>query len=210
MPVVSFLVQKGKCRYCNAAIPLRYLTVELAGGAVAVAAVLIWGISISALLAAFFLWALIALAAIDADTGYLPDAITLPLIVIGLLANIGDRFTPMTDALIGAAAGYLVFRGIGEIFKLLRGVEGLGQGDAKLLAAIGAWGGWVILPVTVFFAAIIALIGVLLARLAGKTVSREMEIPFGPALTLAGGLVFSMTGAGIDVFLLLAPAPIGP
>ncbi len=205
IPLASFVFRGGKCRYCKAPISVRYPIIELAGAGAAVAAVALWGPSLSALLAAVFLWALIALAAIDAETGYLPDAITLPLILIGIIANIGDRFAPLQDALIGAAAGYLSFRLIGMIFKRLRGVDGLGQGDAKLLAALGAWGGWALLPVTVFLAALLALVGVIFAVVLGKSVDRDTEVPFGPALVVAGGLAFMLTGAGVDVAAIFAP-----
>ncbi len=159
---------------------------------------MLFGIGFSAVLAAILFWGLIALTAIDWETGYLPDAITLPLIAMGLIANIGDRFASFPDALIGAAAGYGAFRLIAWGFERLRGIEGLGQGDAKLLAAIGAWAGWTALAPTVFVAALLGLAGVAIAHLHGHKMAAQTPIAFGPALAAAGAIVFTVfTSSGV-------------
>lgn len=194
VPLASFIAQKGKCRSCGARIALRYPAVELLGGAVALASGLAFGLSWAALATAIFGWALLALAFIDLETGYLPDAITLPLIAGGLIANAFNLIAPLSDAAIGAAAGYIAFRIVGALYQSVRKRDGLGQGDAKLLAAIGAWGGWAILPAVVFTGAIATLAAVALSRARGKDAPMDQPIAFGPGLCVAGFAV-----------LLLAP-----
>lgn len=189
VPVLSYLALRGKCAVCRSPIPQRYPAVEVLGGLAALSAYLLFGVSVTALLAAAFFWFLIALAAIDLETGFLPDALTLPLLIIGLGANAATLFTTLSNALIGAVAGYVVFRLIGEAFFRLRKLEGLGQGDAKLLAAIGAWLGWQALAPTVLIAALTALVGLLIVKLTGKAVTNETPIPFGPTLAMAGAVL---------------------
>ncbi len=186
IPIVSYALQGGRCAACNAKIPIRYPLVELGGVVIAALAAGIFGFGLTALLAAVFGWTLLALAVIDWETGYLPDWLTLPLVGLGLLANLGGRFVPIADALIGAAAGYLVFRFIGVLFRRLRNYEGLGQGDAKLLAAVGAWSGWAVLPAVVLAASLSTLIGVAFARLLNRSIDSKTEIPFGPGLCAGG------------------------
>lgn len=188
IPVISFVFLGGKCGQCGAAIPVRYLLVELAGVIAAVTAFLLFGLSFEAVSVSVFFWLLIGLAVIDWETGYLPDALTFTLIFSGLSVNMIDALAPLPDALIGAAAGYVSFRLIGAIFYRLRGIEGLGQGDAKLLAGLGAWLGGTLLPVIVFTAALLGIGAVIIQRLRGKDISRETAIAFGPALAAAGAL----------------------
>ncbi|WDI31255.1 A24 family peptidase [Hyphococcus flavus] len=197
IPLLGFAVLRGKCATCASRIPIRYPLVELMGGLAGIIAVAIFGFSTTALLAALFFWFLIALSFIDFETGYLPDALTIPLIILGLAANVIDLFTSFPNALIGAAVGYLVFRLIGAAFHRLRGLEGLGQGDAKLLAALGAWLGWLALAPIVFTAAILALGAVGALRLSGKKIAGDTPIPFGPALGAAGAL--AMVANGLDL-----------
>jgi leader peptidase (prepilin peptidase)/N-methyltransferase len=180
VPIVSYLLLKGRCRRCRAPIPWRYPAVEALGGLVAAASLLAFGIGWPALFAAAFGMALVALAFIDLETGYLPDALTLPLAAAGLAANAFGLFATFADAAIGTAAGYLAFRAVGLLFEKIRGEEGLGEGDAKLLAAIGAWGGWAALPFVVFAAAA-ATLAVALARR-----KPAGPIAFGPGLCAAG------------------------
>jgi leader peptidase (prepilin peptidase)/N-methyltransferase len=194
VPIASYFALAGKCSACGASIALRYPIVESASGALAVVALAVFGLSAGALAAALFLFALLALALIDADTGYLPDAITIPLVVGGLAANAAGLFAPFSDALIGAAAGYAFFALIGLAFRRLRGREGLGEGDAKLLAAIGAWCGFAALPFVVLAAALATLAYVAVFRRGG---SAEDPIAFGPGLCAAGGaalLVLRLAG----------------
>jgi len=191
VPIVSFFIQRGRCLKCGASIALRYPVTEALGGFVAVASVALFGVGWAALAAAVFGWALIALAFIDLETGYLPDAINLPLIAAGMAVNAFGLFVPLSDALIGAGAGFLSFWAIGAAFERLRGKEGLGLGDAKLLAAIGAWGGWMILPSVVLIGAVATLCAILFAQASGKKKSMDDPLPFGPGLCAAGFIAFA-------------------
>lgn len=188
VPVLSYIAQKGRCAACGAVISARYPAVETLGALIAVAAVLAFGASWAALGAAVFGWSLIALAFIDLETGYLPDAITYPLVAAGLSANALGLFTDLQNAAIGAVAGFAAFWLIGAAFEKIRGKEGLGLGDAKLLAAIGAWGGWVILPLVVLIGASATLGAVVIHRMLGNKTAINDPIPFGPGLCAAGFL----------------------
>lgn len=185
-PIASYAALGGKCANCAAPISVRYPIVEFLGGAAALVAYFAFGPSWSAFFAALFFWSLIALAVIDLETGFLPDAITLPLLVIGLAVNIAGIFAPLGSALIGAIGGYAVFWLISYVFKKFRNVDGLGGGDAKLLAALGAWLGWPMLAPLVFVAAILALAGAGLSLIRGASITRSTEIAFGPYLATAG------------------------
>ena len=200
VPLIGYIMLRGKCTDCHGVIPIRYPLIELFGALAAVGAILLFGLSPAAIMAAIFFWFLIALAAIDLETGYLPDALTLPLIVIGLGANWFDLFVTAKDAAIGTVAGYAIFRLIGIAFIRLRDVEGLGQGDAKLLAVIGAWLGWTALAPVVFLGAVIALIGVAIGAARGTNVAKDTPIPFGPALAVAA--MAMMVARGLNLPLL--------
>ena len=191
VPLAGFLLTGGKCAACGAPISKRYPIVELLGAAAGLGAVALFGPSFAALAAAALLWSLIALAVIDLETGFLPDAVTLPLALAGVAVNVWGLFATWQAALIGAAVGYGAFWLIAEAFYRLRGMEGLGLGDAKLLAALGAWLGWQALPPVVFIASIIGLAGALAMRLTGARISTHTALPFGPALAAAGALVFA-------------------
>ncbi len=186
IPIVSYALQRGCCAECGARIPVRYPLVEIMGALAAGAAFSLFGLTLAAIFATLFGWFLIALAVIDWEIGYLPNWLTLPLVPLGLIANGFGAFATLSDALIGAVAGYLVFRLIAEAFIRLRGYEGLGQGDAKLLAAIGAWGGWSALPLVIFAASVLTLIAALFLRLAHKNVTPKTALAFGPGLCVAG------------------------
>lgn len=186
IPIVSYLVQRGRCAACGAKISARYPLVESLGALSALISVIAFGLTPAAFFAALFGFALIALAFIDAETGYLPDAITLPLIAIGLAANGFETFVPLRDAVIGAGAGFLIFWAISAAYERLRGKEGLGLGDAKLLAAIGAFGGWMMLPVVVFVAALGTLAALGIGALRGGGMARDQPVAFGPGLCAAG------------------------
>ncbi|MEQ8936594.1 MAG: prepilin peptidase [Amphiplicatus sp.] len=205
-PLIGYLMVRGQCASCGAKIPIRYLLVELLGAGAALCECLLLGCTMPALFAAIFFWCLIALAVIDFETGYLPDAIVLPLIAAGLIANIGDRFVFFIDAAIGAAAGYLVFALVRLAYAAARGREGLGQGDAKLLAAIGAWVGWQGLPAVIFIAAAGSLAVILGIRLGGRRFQVGTALPFGPGLCFGGAAV--LAGSRIDL-TLFADAFIG-
>lgn len=200
VPIAGFAMLGGKCATCRASISLRYPLVELLGAFAAMIAVILFGVSVQAFLAAVFLWLLIALAFIDAETGYLPNALTFPLIALGVIANGFGLFVSWPDALIGAVAGYLAFRLVAEVFQRIRRVEGLGQGDAKLLAAFGAWLGWLALAPIVFVGAVLALMAVGVMRLAGRSVAKDTPIPFGPALAGAGALAMIARGLELPAY----------
>lgn len=185
IPVVSWIALRGKCASCKAPISVRYPAVEVAAGALAV--LLAWRFGYSAALAAALVygWALLALTFIDFDTQLLPDDITLPLLWLGLIANSFGIYTDLRSAVLGAAAGYLVLWAVYWAFRLLAKKEGMGYGDFKLLAAIGAWTGWQVLPAVILVAAGLgAVLGSITLWLAKK--GRETPIPFGPYLALGG------------------------
>ncbi len=210
VPLAGYVALRGKCALCSAPISIRYPIVELLGAAAALGAYLLFGTTVSAFLAAIFFWFLIALAAIDLETGFLPDALTLPLIAIGFAANTAGFFAPLTDVVIGAATGYLVFWVIGALFQRLRGMEGLGQGDAKLLAALAAWLGWQAIAPVVFVAALTALAGIFVMRLAGRETSNTTPIPFGPALAFSGALIMTVAAIAPESSYVAVLLPIFP
>ena len=187
VPVVSWLALRGRCRACKAPISLRYPVVELVAGALAVAAIWQFGAGWKGLAACAFLWTLLALAFIDADTQLLPDDLTLPLLWGGLLANLFGLFVPLASAVVGAIAGYLVLWVVYWLFKLIRGKEGMGYGDFKLLAALGAWLGWPMLPQIVLVSSVLgAAGGILTIVLKGR--DKTVPMPYGPWLAGAGGI----------------------
>ncbi|AOI91140.1 A24 family peptidase [Burkholderia pseudomultivorans] len=185
IPLVSYLLLRGRCRQCGHAIGLRYPFVELAGGVLAAGALATFGPTGTALAVFGLCAALLAMSAIDIRTGYLPDSMTLPLLWAGLALNLADTLTSLRSAVIGAMAGYLFLWSIYWLFKWLRGIEGIGFGDLKLLAALGAWMGWAALPQVVLFAAVTGAIVGLLATWRGR-MRFEEPIPFGPFLAAGG------------------------
>jgi leader peptidase (prepilin peptidase)/N-methyltransferase len=185
IPVVSWLALRGKCAACKAPISARYPAVEILAGALSVLVAWRFGYSGAMLFALVFAWAMIALAFIDFDTQLLPDDITLPLLWLGLLANAFGTFVDLRSAVFGAVGGYMVLWLVYWGFRLLAGKEGMGFGDFKLLAAIGAWTGWQVLPFVILVSAglgaVIGGVGLALARR-----GRDTRIPFGPFLALGG------------------------
>ena len=199
IPVLSYLFLRGKCSECKAAIPWRYPLIELISGLLA--AYLIWrfGSGLAGLSSLVFLWLLIAMTFIDLDTQLLPDDLTFLLLWCGLLVNLNGAFVPLADAVIGAAAGYLSLWSIYWLFKLTTGKEGMGYGDFKLLAALGAWLGWKMLPAIILLSSVVgAVVGISLILLAKH--GREKPIPFGPYLA-AAGLIALLYRQGISQFL---------
>ena len=185
IPVISYLVLGGKCAGCKTRISPRYPFVEILSGVLAGYAAWRFGPTLAGLGAILFVWAMIALTFIDLDTFYLPDDITLPLLWAGLLFNLGSAHVELRSAVIGAAAGYLSLWSVFWIFKLVTGKEGMGYGDFKLLAAIGAWLGWQMLPMVILLSSLVgAVIGIGLMVFARH--GRETPIPFGPYLAIAG------------------------
>jgi leader peptidase (prepilin peptidase)/N-methyltransferase len=187
IPVVSWLVLRGKCSACSAPISARYPTVEVLGGLLAAAAIWKLGANWTGLAACGFLWTLLALTFIDFDTQLLPDNLTLPLLWGGLVANLFQLFVPLREAVIGAVAGYLALWTIYWLFKLIRGKEGMGYGDFKLLAALGAWLGWKMLPLIVLLSSVVgAAIGISLLVFKGR--DHNVPLAFGPYLAIAGAI----------------------
>jgi leader peptidase (prepilin peptidase)/N-methyltransferase len=185
IPVVSYLLLRGKCSGCKTPISIRYPLIETITGILA--GIIAWkfGVSGMTVAALVFTFALIALTFIDFDTQLLPDDITLPVLWLGLLINIGGGFTDLQSAVIGAIVGYLALWSIYWVFKLVTGKEGMGYGDFKLLAAIGAWFGWQLLPAVILLSSVAgSIIGIGLMILAKR--GREVPIPFGPFLALGG------------------------
>jgi leader peptidase (prepilin peptidase)/N-methyltransferase len=185
VPVLSWLALGGKCKGCKTPISRRYPIVELLTGALSGFIAWHFGFGMAAAGALLFTWAMIALTFIDLDTFFLPDSITLPLLWLGLLFNINATFVGLSSAVIGAVAGYLSLWSVYWAFKWATGKEGMGYGDFKLLAAIGAWLGWTMLPLTILLSSLVgAAIGIVLIVFAGR--GRSVPIPFGPYLAIAG------------------------
>ena len=195
IPVLSYLLLRGRCAGCGAHISLRYPAIELLTGILSATLVWRFGWSAASLGGLIFTWTLIAAAAIDLEHYLLPDALILPLLWLGLLFNTWNVFVPLREAVIGAAAGYLTLWLVFHVFRLLTGKEGMGRGDFKLLACLGAWTGWRMLPLTILAAAAVgALIGG--GWLLFSKRGREHPIPFGPFLA-AAGLLALMAGPAI-------------
>lgn len=185
IPVVSYLLLGGKCSACKARISMRYPVVEVITGFMTGLVAWHFGVTWIAVFSITYLWALIALTFIDADTTLLPDDITLPLLWMGLLVNVGGVFTDIGSATLGAAGGYLILWSVYWVFKLLTGKEGMGYGDFKLLAAIGAWLGWQLLPLVILLSAVVGtVVGVAGIVLKGR--DKGAKLPFGPYLAAAG------------------------
>ena len=185
IPVISYLFLKGKCASCATPISLQYPLVELTCAVITTFVVFHFGINATTMLVLLFSWSLIALTGIDFNEQLLPDNITLPLLWLGLLININGTFSTLTDAVIGAAAGYLALWWIFWVFKLLTGKEGMGHGDFKLLAALGAWMGWQQLLLIVLLSSLVgAIVGIVMMVFLGR--DKQIPIPFGPYLAAAG------------------------
>ena len=185
IPVVSYLLLGGKCGNCGTSISVRYPVIELVTGLMTLALGFYFEASAALLGVMLLTWALIALTMIDVDHQLLPDDITLPLMWLGLVFNVGNTYVSLQDAVIGAMAGYLILWSIYWLFKLLTGKEGMGYGDFKLLAALGAWLGWQALPVIILLSSLVgAICGIALMVI--KRRGKEIPIPFGPYLAMAG------------------------
>ena len=185
IPVISYLLLRGRCNNCSHAISLQYPFVELLTGFMLAVTIAYIGDAINAIYAIIFTLCLIALAGIDVNEKLLPDQITLPLLWIGLFANINGTFAPLPDAVTGAIAGYLSLWSLYWMFKLVTGKEGMGYGDFKLLAALGAWLGWQMLPLVILISSTFGAVFGLAAILLGGR-GRNLQIPFGPFLAGAG------------------------
>ena len=200
VPIASWLVLGGKCKSCGAPISARYPLVETLGGLLAACAIWRFGATGQGVAACVLLWALIALTFIDFDAQLLPDSLTLPLVWAGLFVNMFDVFVPLRTALIGAIAGYLSLWLVYWLFKLIRGKEGMGYGDFKLLAALGAWMGWQMLPLIVLLSSVVgAAIGLMLIVFRGR--DHSIPLAFGPYLAIAGAIALFFGPALVKIYL---------
>lgn len=198
IPVISYLLLGGKCRACKAPIPLRYPLIEVAASVLSVLAFIQFGPSWQAVVACGLVWTLLALTAIDAQTQFLPDQLTLPLIWAGLLVNLFGLFTTLESAVIGAMVGYGSLWTIFWLFKLIRGKEGMGYGDFKLMAAVGAWLGWQVLPTAILLSSLVgAVYGI--TMMAAKKMGQENPFSFGPFIAGAG-LILLFWGHRLPAF----------
>ena len=185
IPVISYLFLKGRCSDCNTTISIRYPVIETISGLMVFTVAWQLGFTAQAGYAMLLSWVLLALTFIDLDHFYLPDNLVLPFLWLGLLVNLDNTFTDINSAVIGAAAGYLVQWSVYQLFKKLTGKEGMGYGDFKLLAMLGAWLGWQMLPVIIILSSFVgALVGISL--IVFKNHQRSQPIPFGPYLATAG------------------------
>lgn len=185
IPLLSYLLLKGKCASCKSPISLQYPLVEFICALMSTFVVYHFGLTTEGMLALLFSWALLALTGIDFNEQLLPDNITLPLLWLGLLVNLNNTFTSLENAVLGAVLGYLSLWWVFWLFKLLTGKEGMGHGDFKLLAALGAWLGWQQLLLIILLSSLVgAIVGIALILMAGR--DRQIPIPFGPYLAAAG------------------------
>nr|MBO2512193.1 prepilin peptidase [Gammaproteobacteria bacterium] len=203
IPLLSYLLLRGKCSACKQPIGLRYPLVELACGLLS--AYVAWHFGFSWQTGGFLMltWGLLAMSLIDIDHQLLPDVLVLPLLWLGLIVNYFGLFTSLGDALWGAVAGYLSLWSVYWLFKLITGKEGMGYGDFKLLAMLGAWGGWQVLPLTILLSSVVgAVLGMILLRLRNAETSTPM--PFGPYLAIAGWITLLWGDWITDTYLQFA------
>jgi len=185
IPVISYIFLKAKCSGCKTPISFRYPFIELLSASLAALCAWNFGFTVAGFSAVLLSWALISLAMIDYDTQYLPDQITLPFLWLGLILNLENTFTNIESAVVGAIIGYLALWSVHHLFKLVTKKEGMGYGDFKLLALLGAWMGWQFLPVIIILSSLVgSIIGISLILF--KKHQREIPIPFGPYLAIAG------------------------
>lgn len=200
IPVFSYLWLRGKCGFCKRHISARYPLVEISSAVLSVIVAWHFGLSWQTLAALIFTWSLLALTYIDLEQQILPDNITLPLLWLGLLLSLNTLFIDSHTALIAAAAGYFSLWLVAYIFHCFTGKIGMGQGDFKLLAAIGAWTGWVLLPLVVLLAALLGSI-VGFSLLASKKHKRGIPISFGPYLAIAGWIALIWGDKLVKIYL---------
>ena len=199
IPVISYLFLRGKCAHCKTHISVRYPIIEAATGLLSLLTIYLLGFNSAGLVALVLLWSLICLTMIDIDTQLLPDSITLPLLWLGLIANYFGLYTSLEDALLGAIFGYLSLWSVFWLFKIITGKEGMGYGDFKLLAALGAWMGWQFLPLIILLSSLVgAIIGIAGIIILGR--NKNIPIPFGPYLAIAGWIAFIWGERIIDFY----------
>ncbi len=201
IPVFSYLIQKGKCKHCAAPISIQYPLVELFTALLTGFIAYKFGFTWQALMAMFFVWGLIALSVIDFKTTLLPDNITLPLLWLGIIVNYFHLFCSLQDSVLGAVFGYLSLWSVFHVFKLITGKDGMGYGDFKLLALLGAWLGWQYLLAIILISSVVgSVIGVTL--IITKILGKDIPTPFGPYLAL-GGIVCLLWGSEVSSIISL-------
>ena len=202
IPVLSWLWLRGRCHYCHTPISIRYPVVELITGLLSAAATWHFGFGLEAASALVLIWMLVALTGIDLDTQLLPDSLTLPLLWIGLGVNMFGIWTPLSSAVLGAMLGYGSLWSVYWLFKLATGKEGMGYGDFKLLAALGAWFGWQAVPLMILLSSFVgAALGI--AILVARRQGRDTPMPFGPYLAGAGLLTLFFGDNLINQYLAM-------
>ncbi len=200
LPLISYVLLRGRCAACKRRISPQYPLVEAAAALLALLAASQLPFGWPLLAGLVLLWVLLVLTVIDLNTMLLPDQLTLPLLWLGLLVNMGGMFASLPDAVLGAAAGYLALWSIYHGFRLLTGKEGMGYGDFKLLAALGAWMGWQALPGVVLLSSLVgAVLGIAILLVRGK--DKNTPIPFGPYLAIAGVIWFFWGDALLSLYL---------
>ncbi len=200
IPIISYLFLKGKCSSCGIKISPQYPFVELLTAILTTFIMLKFGFSIQALGGVIFTWFLIALSGIDIKTQLLPDDLTFPFLWLGIIFNLFTTYTDLTSSVLGAIFGYLTLWSVFHLFKLITGKEGMGYGDFKLLAALGAWLGWQSLPLIILFSSAVgAVIGIFM--IVTKLQERSQPIPFGPYLAVAGWIAMLYGNQLISLYL---------
>jgi len=198
IPVISFILLKGKCSFCQQAISWQYPLVEMLCGGLSLWAALHLGVDSHLIWSLIFIWTLLAIAWIDFQTQLIPDDMVLPLLWLGLLVNIHAGFTPLSQAVIGAVTGYLFLWIVAKLFKWIRKKEGMGHGDFKMLACLGAWFGVQLVPILLLIAVILSLLASL-SLLLLKKINWQQLIPFGPFLAISGWLALMFGNQLIDI-----------
>lgn len=202
IPLISYIFLRGRCNHCATRISFQYPAVELISGLIFLLTVMHFGLTVEACLVAYFSLCLLTLTAIDFRTQLLPDILTYPLLWAGLLANTQALFTSLESAVIGAAAGYFSLWSVYWLFKMFTGKEGMGHGDFKLLAALGAWTGWQMLPLIILMSSLVgAIIGLSMVLILGR--DKQIPMAFGPYLAIAGWISFFWGESVIEAYLSL-------
>ncbi|MHC8312789.1 prepilin peptidase [Pseudomonas sp. GT1P32] len=199
IPLLSYVFLRGRCSSCATPISKRYPLTELACGLLSAFIAWHFGFGWQAGMVLVLSWGLLAMSLIDAEHQLLPDVLVLPLMWLGLIVNSFKLFVPLHEALWGAIAGYMALWSVFWLFKLITGKEGIGHGDFKLLAMLGAWGGWQILPLTILLSSLVgAIIGMILLSL--RNAKTSTPIPFGPYLAIAGWIALLWGGQITDFY----------
>lgn len=199
IPLISYLIQKGKCRHCGVSISIQYPLIEFFTAVLTGFIAFKFGFTWQTLFAMVLVWSLISLAVIDFKTTLLPDNITLPILWLGIVANYFNLFCSLEESVLGAIFGYLSLWTVFQIFKLITGKEGMGYGDFKLLALLGAWLGWQYLIAIILISSVVgSVIGITL--IVTKVLGRDIPTPFGPYLAL-GGIICLLWGPAVRTIL---------